>query len=402
MIQISLPVLALPAVLFFVFPCFVALSAAANQNNINGSDISKTSSSDQIKSVNKSSIPDSRLEFIAEPVATNLRVPWSIAIAPGNRILFTEREGRLRVIRNGSLQSEPLFKIDDVDATGKLGLMSIALHPDFETIPWVYLSYSYRDSEGPKVRVARYHETSQTLTERTVIVENIPAATNHAGCRIQFGPDRKLYVTTGDADLPELAQDVRSLAGKILRLEEDGAIPSDNPFVDQKGARREIWSYGHRNSQGLDWHPVTGLLFESEHGPTGGDEINIIEAGKNYGWPKVHHRQSSPDSESPLIEFTPSVAPASGMFYQGAAFPQLQGDFLVGCLRGEGVLRIQTNGRRVTGIEWLIGSRYGRIRDVAEAPDGTIYISTSMYDPPESATGGPGYDMILRLSPKNP
>ncbi len=339
--------------------------------------------------------------FRVEVVARDLRVVWSIAFAPDGRMFFTERAGRLRVMQNGKLREEPLLSLPDVDATGKLGLMGLALHPQFADNGWLYLAYSYRGDDGQRVRVVRYRETNNNLSERRVIIENIPAATNHAGCRIKFGPDAKLYITTGDADKPPLSQDLDSLAGKTLRLNEDGSVPEDNPFFHQPTRRvSAVWSYGHRNAQGLDWQPGTNLMFQSEHGPSGGDEVNIVERGKNYGWPVVHHTQSHPRMQSPLLEYTPlpAIAPASGMFYRGTAFPQLRGNFLVGCLRGECILRVRLDGRRVVSQERLLEKQYGRIREVAAAPDGSIYFSTSQHDPPEGRPR-PGYDQILRLVP---
>ncbi len=344
----------------------------------------------------------SGVPFRVEVVATDLRVPWSIVFAPDGRMFFTERPGRLRVMENGKLREEPLLTLTDVDTTLKLGLMGMTLHPQFAQNHWLYLAYAYREGNGQRVRVVRYRETSNAVTERTVIIENIPAATNHAGCRIKFGPDGKLYITTGDADRPELSQQLDSLAGKTLRLNEDGSVPQDNPFFNQPtGQVSAVWSYGHRNAQGLDWQPGTNLMFQSEHGPGGGDEINIVERGSNYGWPTVHHRLSHPRMASPLLEYTPlpAIAPASGMFYRGSTFPQLRGNFLVGCLRGECILRVQLDGKRVVSQERLLERKHGRIREVAEAPDGTIYFSTSQHDPPEG-TSRPDYDQILRLVPE--
>ena len=202
-----------------------------------------------------------------------------------------------------------------------------------------------------------------------MIIENIPAAQYHAGCRIRFGPDGKLYVTTGDATKRELAQKLDSLAGKTLRLNDDGTVPEDNPFVGQANTRPEIWSYGHRNAQGMDWQPGSGLMFQTEHGPSGfdgpsgGDEVNIVEKAKNYGWPLVHHKETREGLEAPLLEYTPSCAPASGMFYRGAAFPNFKGNYFFGCLRGEGMVRVVLDGRRVVSQEILI-SKYGRIREM--------------------------------------
>ena len=334
-----------------------------------------------------------------EKVVGNLQVPWSIVWAPDGRMIFTERNGRVRVFQNGSLKSEPLFVVPDVEPSGESGLMSVALHPQFATNQLLYLSYAY---SGNRVRVVRYRETPQGLTDRKVIIENIPAAQFHAGCRIRFGPDGKLYITTGDATKRDLAQKLDSLAGKTLRLNDDGSIPSDNPFLGQANAKGEIWSYGHRNAQGMDWQPGSNLMFQTEHGPSGfdgpggGDEVNIVEKGKNYGWPLIHHKETREGLESPLLEYTPACAPASGTFYRGDVIPEFKGNFFFGCLHGERLIRVALDGRRVVAQEDLV-NKYGRIRDVAEGPDGFIYFSTSNRD----GRGRPTEDddRIIRLVP---
>jgi glucose/arabinose dehydrogenase len=349
------------------------------------------------------SAPGGDVKFQVETFVSGLQVPWSIVFAPDGRMIFTERPGRVRVVENGRLRDAPLATIDDVRAASESGLMSLALHPDFATNHLLYLAYAYGGGDGQRVRVARYRETGSALVDRKVLIENIPAAQYHAGCRLRFGPDGKLYITTGDATERSLAQRLDSLAGKTLRLNDDGSVPTDNPFVGQQGARPEIWTYGHRNAQGLDWQPGTNLQFQTEHGPSGfdgpggGDEINIVERGKNYGWPIIHHRESRSGMESPLLEYTPAVAPASGMFYRGSAFPQFRGNFFVGCLRGETIIRVVLDGRRVVSQERLLEKKFGRIRDMAEGPDGAIYFSTSNKD----GRGSPADndDRILRLVP---
>lgn len=317
-------------------------------------------------------------------------------------MIFTERPGRVRVFENGKLRPQPLFTVPDVEPKGESGLMSLALHPQFASNHWLYLSYAY-NSGGQQVRVVRYRETPSGLTDRTVIIEGIPAAQFHAGCCLRFGPDGKLYITTGDSANRELAQRLDSLAGKTLRLNDDGSIPTDNPFVGQQNARPEIWTYGNRNAQGIDFQPGTNLLWETEHGPSGfdgpggGDEVNILERGKNYGWPVIHHRATQAGMEAPILEYTPACAPGSGMFYRGSAFPQFKGNFFFGCLRGERIIRLTLDGRRVVSQENLLEKKYGRIRDVAEGPDGLIYFSTSNRD----GRGQPAQDddRILRLAP---
>ncbi len=344
----------------------------------------------------------SQTSFKVETVIGNLVVPWSIVWAPDGRMIFTERPGRVRVYENGKLRPQPLFTVPDVEPKGESGLMSIALHPQFASNHLLYLSYAY-NTNGQQVRVVRYRETSNGLVDRTVIIENIPAAQFHAGCRLRFGPDGKLYITTGDATERELAPRLDSLAGKTLRLSDDGTVPNDNPFVGQGNARPEIWTYGNRNGQGIDFQPGTNLLFETEHGPSGfdgpggGDEVNILERGKNYGWPVIHHRATHEGMESPLLEYTPACAPASGMFYRGSAFSQFKSNFFFGCLVGTRIIRVVLDGRHVISQENLLEKKYGRIRDIAEGPDGLIYFSTSNRDGRGNPAGDD--DRIMRLAP---
>jgi glucose/arabinose dehydrogenase len=343
--------------------------------------------------------PQTSTKFKVETVIGGLEVPWSIVWAPDGRMIFTERPGRVRVFEKGALRPKPLFVVTDVEQTGETGLMSVALHPQFSTNQLVYLSYGY-GSGGSRVRVVRYRETPEGFVDRKVIIEDIPAAQFHAGCRLRFGPDGKLYITTGDSTKRELAQKLDSIAGKTLRLNDDGSVAQDNPFVGQKNARPEIWTIGHRNAQGMDWQPESNLMFQTEHGPSGfdgpggGDEVNIVEKGKNYGWPIIHHTQTREGLESPLLEYTPACAPASGMFYRGSAFPKFKGNFFFGCLRGEMLIRVVLDGRKVLGQEGIV-KEYGRIRDVAEGPDGAIYFSTSNRD----GRGKPANDddRIIRL-----
>ena len=344
----------------------------------------------------------SNAQFRVETVIGQLEVPWSIVWAPDGRMIFTERPGRVRVYEKGQLRPQPVFVVPDVEPRGESGLMSIALHPQFASNHLLYLSYAY-NADGTRVRVVRYRETANGFTDRKVIIEDIPAAQFHAGCRLRFGSDGKLYITTGDATQRDLAQKLDSVAGKTLRLNDDGSVPPDNPFVGQANARPEIWTYGNRNGQGIGFQPGTNLLFETEHGPSGfdgpggGDEVNILEKGKNYGWPVIHHRASHEGMESPLLEYTPACAPASGTFYRGSMFPQFKGNFFFGCLRGERIIRVVLDGRRVISQENLLEKKYGRIRDIAEGPDGFIYFSTSNRD--GRGTPASDDDRIMRLVP---
>ena len=341
--------------------------------------------------------------FRVETVATGLEVPWAFAWLPNKDMLVTERPGRVRIIENGKLRAEPVYVVPDVEPSSESGLMDITLHPDIAKNGFLYLAYSY-NKDGKLVKVVRYKYAGGKFTEPKTIVDGIPGAPNHAGIRCRFGPDGKLYVTTGDSTDWDLAQKLDSLAGKTLRLNDDGSIPPDNPFVKTGGARPEIWSYGHRNAQGLAWQPGSGLMFQTEHGPSffegkgsGGDEVNIVERGKNYGWAEIHHTESRAGMESPLLEYSPACAPGSAMFYDGAVFPAFKGNFFFGCLRGARITRVTLDGRKVVSQENLLEGVLGRIRDMEQGPDGFIYFSTSNRD----GRGSPAKDddRIMRIVP---
>ena len=335
-----------------------------------------------------------------ETFVTGLEVPWSLAFTSPARLLVTERPGRVRVVENGVLRPEPLARIEETEASTEAGLMGLALAPDYAQSRMLYLSYSYREPRGTFVRVEQYRDEETSLTRIRRIVEGIPAARFHAGCRLRFGPDGKLYVTTGDATERELAQRLDSLAGKTLRYEPDGRIPADNPFPNSP-----VFSLGHRNSQGLDWHPPSGLQFQTEHGPSGfdgpggGDEVNIVEKGKNYGWPLIHHRQTREGLVSPLLEWTPAIAPGGASFVTGARVPSLRNDFLFAALRGERLVRVRLDSkdpRRVLFSEDLFSNRFGRLREVVPGPDGAMYFTTSNRDGRGDVRQGD--DRILRLT----
>ena len=341
--------------------------------------------------------------YRVETIATGLEVPWGFAWLPTGEMLVTERKGRVRMIIGAKLRPDPVFVVPDVEPSGESGLMDISVHPDFAKNGFIYLAYSY-NNDGKRVKVMRYKYVDGAFTEPKVIIENVPGAPNHAGMRARFGPDLKLYVTTGDSTEWKLAQDNNSLAGKILRLNDDGTVPRDNPFVGKAGYRPEIWSTGHRNSQGIAWQRGASAMFETEHGPTGfegkgggADEVNIVERGKNYGWPEIVGKETRAGMVTPILEYSPPCAPASAAFYYGSLFPDLNGNLLFGCLRGERIVRVQLAGRTVLGQENLLEGKVGRIREVAQGPEGFIYFSTSNRD----GRGRPSIDddRVMRLVP---
>ncbi len=335
-------------------------------------------------------------------VARGLQIPWAIEFAPDGRIFLTERPGRIRVIRDGELQSEPWAQIP-VAHEGEGGLLGLALDPNFAENGFVYVYYTYREGTRLWNRVARLTDREGRGEDLVVILDRIPGSTIHNGGRIRFGPDGKLYVTTGDANVPASAQDLASLAGKILRLNPDGSIPTDNPFPNSP-----VWSYGHRNPQGLAWHPVTGALFSTEHGPSGlppnccHDEVNVIEPGQNYGWPSVFGIRGDPRFVDPILESgLDTWAPSGAAFYSGDRLPESwRGRFFFAALRGQHLGRVTVHSsdlRSVERFEKLFVGEFGRLRDVVQGPDGFLYVTTSNRD----GRGIPrsGDDRLLRIVP---
>ena len=281
---------------------------------------------------------------------------------------------------------------------GEAGLMGMALHPDYAQNKSVYVCYATSVGGSMIDRVVRLIDTGNMRLD-TIIVDNIPAARFHAGCRLKFGPDEKLYISTGDALSPQLAQDVDSLAGKILRVNDDGSIPGDNPFADSP-----VFSTGHRNPQGISWDSEKGILYASEHGPSGfdgpggGDEINVIIPGGNYGWPLVSHEEVLEGTIKPMIQFTPAEAPGSMLFYGRDELPFFKGNLFFGALRGEGVMRliVSEDGKTIQRVEKIVNN-VGRVREVTAGPDGSIYFTTSNRD--GRADPREGDDRLFRIIP---
>jgi glucose/arabinose dehydrogenase len=343
-------------------------------------------------------------EFEVETVATGLKVPWGLAFPDADRILVTERGGTVRVVRKGKLVLKPVHTFREVVSTGEAGLMDVQLHPNYAKHRWVYFSLTYRAERSLAVRVVRFKDEGDKLTDRTIILDPIPTARFHAGCRLGFGPDGKLYITTGDAARKAYGQTMGVLMGKTLRVNDDGTIPKDNPFVGKKGVRPEIWSYGHRNAQGLCWQPGTDLMFQTEHGPSifdgpaGGDEFNLVKKGENLGWALTSHGKPKEGTVQPLIVFTPAVAPAGAAFYTGDKLKWANGNCFFGCLRGAALMRVVLDGPKVVKHEKLVQG-YGRIREVAMGPDEFLYFTTSNRD--GRARPAEDDDRILRLVPRS-
>jgi glucose/arabinose dehydrogenase len=332
------------------------------------------------------------VRFVVETPVTTLDVPWSLAFAPDGRLFLTERAGRVRILDVTAMRAELALTLDDVFTQGEAGLLGIALDPDFSQNRHVYLYYTAATGGGAANRVLRFRESGARLTDRVTLLDGIPAASIHDGGRLRFGPDRLLYITTGDAANTSLAPELSSYAGKILRLNTDGTSPRENPFSSP------VFSYGHRNPQGLDWHPTTGDLWASEHGASGNDEVNAIRSGVNYGWPRIEGAETLPDMQAPAAFFTPSIAPSGASFYRGSRFPAFHGDLFVAMLRGMHLLRLRLNAAgQVTSQERLLDGRFGRLRDVQSGPDGAIYVLTNNRDGRGNPTSTD--DRLLRLVP---
>jgi glucose/arabinose dehydrogenase len=337
----------------------------------------------------------------------NLEIPWSLVFLRGDRALVSERPGRIRLVKDGKLLSQPYAEVE-VASNGEGGLMGLALHPEFSSKPYVYAMHTYRKEGQPFNRVVRFRDAGDKGIFDSVIIDRIPGGRLHDGGRIAFGPDGLLHITTGETFRGELAQDLQSMAGKILRLTPEGGIPGDNPFSGSP-----IYSYGHRNPQGLSWHPETKDLFESEHGPSGesllfaNDEINLIVKGGNYGWPEVVGAPGMKTYVDPLIVWKKTTPPSGITFYRGELLPHLKNDLFVATLRSEALIRIKWgrggNKYQVVEVErWFAKGdqegKYGRLRDVVESPEGTLYFLTSNRDGRGKLK--PGDDKIYRILPK--
>lgn len=338
---------------------------------------------DEVQTISAVEIPVNPIPLKIEVIAEGLYVPWSIVFTSPQRLLVSERNGFIREIVNNQLNPKPLITFPEVAARQEAGLLGLALDPEYDQNKFLYACITVQRGNTFINRVVKLQDLGTSIQVIDVVIDDIPAAANHAGGRIHFGPDGKLYITSGDALNKDLSQDKKSLAGKVLRINADGSIPADNPIPGSP-----VFALGLRNSQGFDWHPLNGNMYLVEHGPSGfdgapgGDEINLVKPAGNYGWPLVSHTKTLAGTLPPLAEFTPAIAPASGLFYQGSLFPQFTNSFFFGGLRGEGLFRIEIDKDDLYRVSILdkLNISVGRIREVVEAPDGSIYFTTSNRD----------------------
>ena len=333
--------------------------------------------------------------FRVVTMTRGLEHPWGLAFLPDGRRLVTERPGRLRLVAaDGTLDPQPVTGLPTIAIHGQDGLLDVALHPGFAENGLIYLSYAARGEGGVGTEVARGRLVDHRLENVEVLFRQQPKSSGgrHFGSRLVFDRQGYLYITLGDRGEQERAQKMDDLAGKIVRLHDDGRIPADNPFADRPGARPEIYSLGNRNVQGAALHPVTGELWAQEHGPQGGDEVNVIRAGRNYGWPvitygveyvigtKIGEGTHKPGMEQPLHVWVPSIAPSGMAFYQGDRFPRWRGDLFVGALKDQMLVRLRFDGEKRVKEERLLKGVLGRIRDVRAGPDGYLYLLTDSPD----------------------
>jgi glucose/arabinose dehydrogenase len=337
-----------------------------------------------------------------ERVAKGLEYPWGLAFLPDGRMLVTERPGRLRIVAKDGALSEPLAGVPEVFAHGQGGLLGVTLDPQFASNKLIYFAFSEPGEGGAGTAVARAKLGEDSLDDVKIIFRQKPKVSggNHFGGRVVFAPDGKLFVTLGERFTFGPAQDLSTDLGKIVRINPDGSVPDDNPFVGQDDKLPEIWSYGHRNVEGAAIHPATGKLWEAELGPEGGDEVNVSEAGKNYGWPVVswgdHYDgkeipkpPTHPEFADAIAHWNPVISPSGISFYTGDVFPEWKDNLLIAGLSSKAIVKLTLDGEKVTGEEGIpMGAR---IRDVVQGPDGAVY---ALVDARKGK--------ILRLTPTGP
>ena len=332
--------------------------------------------------------------FRVTTVVEGLEQPWSLAFLPDGRMLVTEKAGRLRIVSKGVLDPKPVSGLPEVTVHGQGGLHDVVLHPEFAKNSLIYLAYAARGSDGAGTELARGRLAGHRLEDVQVLFRQSPKGTRgqHFGGRIVFDRAGFVYLTLGDRGEMQRAQRPGDHAGSVIRLHDDGRVPKDNPFNGKQGWKPEKFTLGNRNMQGAALHPQSGMLWTHEHGPQGGDEINVIRAGANYGWPvitygvnygigtKIGEGSAKPGMEQPIHHWVPSIAPSGMAFYTGDKFPRWQGSLFVGALRDRMLVRLQLDGDKVVKEERLLRNTLGRIRDVRVGPDGLIYLLTDDTD----------------------
>lgn len=344
------------------------------------------------KATDKTKKQNDNADISTEMIAENLRNPWSIAFLPDESAIFTERDGRLRKLKKDLTLDKKRINIT-VNAESEGGLLGVTVHPDYRKNNLIYLYMTYRE-EGQvlnKIESYKLNFAEFSLSDRKIILDKIPGNSNHNGGRIKFGPDKKLYITTGDAQQPELAQERDSLAGKILRVNDDGTIPKDNPFNNSP-----VYSYGHRNPQGIAWHPQTNDMYATEHGKSANDEVNKIEPGKNYGWPEVIGSSDDPKFVNPVLSSgNETWAPSGADFFRTGK--NFSNNLFFTALRGQHLHRIIfKNNLEAEKEDKLFVDEFGRLRDVVFGPDNSLYMLTSNQD--GRGSPAPGGDRIIRIS----
>jgi glucose/arabinose dehydrogenase len=346
------------------------------------------------KTNTKTETQTSDAEITDAVLTQQLTYPWEILWAPDGQLWITERGGRISRINPTNGQITQVINISDVVSQGEGGLLGMVLHPDFGTVPQVFVAYNYNKGGAYTEKIVRYTYNGTTLTNPVILLDNIAAAGNHNGCRLAISPDKKLYITTGDAAVSSRAQDLNNISGKILRINLDGSVPADNPTTGSP-----VWSFGHRNAQGLVF--ANNRLYSSEHGNTTDDEINIIQKGRNFGWPNVEGFCSTGTEPAfcstnnvvePIYAWSPTIAPSGIDYYDNSAIPQWKNSLILAVLKDSQLMQIKLNdaGDRAVSATAFYKNKYGRMRDVCVAPDGKIYIITS----------NGSNDKIIVLAPK--
>ncbi|MBE0638263.1 MAG: PQQ-dependent sugar dehydrogenase [Bacteroidales bacterium] len=329
-----------------------------------------------------------KLNFTIDTLATGLTNPWSMAFLPDGRILIAERPGNLRIWEKGKLLDKPVEGLTEIWSHGQGGLLDVVLHPDYEQNGWIYLAYAKSIGEVGSTALGRGKLDGDQIVnfEELFHGSELTDAPYHFGCRIVFDDNNYLYFCIGDRGVMSNAQKLTNHNGKVHRIHDDGRIPVDNPFVDSAGAMPEIWTYGNRNIQGMALHPQTKDLWSHEHGARGGDEINLMKKGGNYGWPLVTFginydgTQITPDTTlpgmiDPILHWTPSIAPCGMTFVDSPKYPGWNGNMLVGALAGQHIHRVEFEGNKAVHTEMLLEG-FARFRDIRQGPDGYIYVLT--------------------------